>query len=369
MSKARLISTLTTGLAALLVACWLVTGAFPLTAQPQTVNDAAGVTVNLNGSTVLHRSPVHYPAPALRRGVQGDVSVEVKLDTSGNVSDARVLSGPDELRSAVLQSVLDWHFTRDAAGGTRVVEVAFELPKAGVIGGVPGGVNGRILGGVISGVPGGVVAGVPSAGPDNTQARPSFHIASIQANGLSDESRAALLASLPVHEGDELTGNAMLRLNQAVKAFDEHLAVAATTSGDGVTLHIVQIVDPGALPQARMSTEGTIPPPPPPPLVGAENAPQKIKVGGNVQSVMIVNKVPPIYPEMAKAARVEGVVRLAALIDKDGTVKELRSLEGPSLLIQAAMDAVKQWTYKPTLLNGEPVNVETTIDINFTLAK
>jgi len=90
-------------------------------------------------------------------------------------------------------------------------------------------------------------------------------------------------------------------------------------------------------------------------------------VGGNVQGAMIIRKTPPIYPQLAKSARVSGVVHLAAIIAKDGTIQELHSLGGPALLIQAAMDAVKTWVYKPTMLNGEPVQVETTIDVNFTL--
>jgi periplasmic protein TonB len=109
------------------------------------------------------------------------------------------------------------------------------------------------------------------------------------------------------------------------------------------------------------------PPPPPPPAVKKDPTPQRIKVGGNVQSAMIIRKTPPTYPQLAKSARVSGVVHLAAVIAKDGTIQELHSLGGPALLIQAAMDAVKTWIYKPTLLNGEPVQVETTIDVNFTL--
>jgi protein TonB len=109
------------------------------------------------------------------------------------------------------------------------------------------------------------------------------------------------------------------------------------------------------------------PPPPPPPPPKKEAAPQRIRVGGNVQSAMIIRKTPPIYPQLAKSARVQGVVHLAAIIAKDGTIQELHSLGGPALLIQAAMDAVKTWVYRPTLLNGEPVQVETTIDVNFTL--
>ena len=109
------------------------------------------------------------------------------------------------------------------------------------------------------------------------------------------------------------------------------------------------------------------PPPPPPPPVAKKETLTRIKVGGNVQSAMILRKTPPIYPQLAKSARVSGVVHLAAIIAKDGTIQELHSLGGPALLIQAAMDAVKTWIYKPTMLNGEPVQVETTIDVNFTL--
>jgi protein TonB len=111
------------------------------------------------------------------------------------------------------------------------------------------------------------------------------------------------------------------------------------------------------------------PPPPPPPPPPAQKAvtPQRIKVGGNVQGAMIIRKTAPVYPPLAKSARVSGVVHLAAIIAKDGTIQELHSLGGPALLIQAAMDAVKTWVYKPTMLNGEPVQVETTIDVNFTL--
>jgi protein TonB len=95
--------------------------------------------------------------------------------------------------------------------------------------------------------------------------------------------------------------------------------------------------------------------------------PAQIRVGGNVQATLIVTKVPPVYPALAKQARVSGVVHLDAIIAKDGTIQELHSLGGPALLLQAAIDAVRQWTYRPTMLNGEPVMVETTIDVNFTL--
>jgi TonB family protein len=87
--------------------------------------DAQGVKVDLGASSVIHRTPVLYPESAQKQGITGTVQLEVKLDSSGNVSDARVLSGPDELRKAALESVLKWHFTSDAARGTRQITISF----------------------------------------------------------------------------------------------------------------------------------------------------------------------------------------------------------------------------------------------------
>ena len=103
---------------------------------------------------------------------------------------------------------------------------------------------------------------------------------------------------------------------------------------------------------------------PPPP----KETPKRIRVGGQVQTAKLINKVQPVYPPLAKQARIQGTVRLQAIIAKDGSVVELQVLSGHPLLQQAALDAVRQWRYQPTLLNGEPVEVVTTIDVIFTLS-
>ncbi len=110
-------------------------------------------------------------------------------------------------------------------------------------------------------------------------------------------------------------------------------------------------------------------PPPPPPKVEKPVTPQRIRVGGNVQAANLIRKVTPVYPPLAKQARVQGTVRFTAIISKDGTIQQLQLVSGHPLLVQAAQDAVKQWLYKPTLLNGEPVEVVTQIDVNFTLSQ
>jgi len=82
---------------------------------------------------------------------------------------------------------------------------------------------------------------------------------------------------------------------------------------------------------------------------------------------MLLQKTVPVYPPIAKAARVSGTVVLQATISKTGTIENLRVISGPAMLQQAAMDAVKSWRYRPYLLNGDPVEVETTVNVVFTL--
>jgi len=115
----------------------------------------------------------------------------------------------------------------------------------------------------------------------------------------------------------------------------------------------------GAVPTA------VLPPPPP----KKEATPQRIRVGGNVQQAKLVRQPHPVYPPLAKQARIQGVVKLSAIIARDGTIQHLEVISGHPLLIPSALEAVKQWVYQPTLLNGEPVEVVTQIDVNFTLSQ
>lgn len=103
--------------------------------------------------------------------------------------------------------------------------------------------------------------------------------------------------------------------------------------------------------------------PPPPPTV--TRAP--LKVGSGVMEALLINRVEPKYPRIAQAARVSGAVVLSAVIAADGTIQSVHVVSGPPLLMGAALDAVRQWRYKPTLLDDEPVEVQTLITVNFVL--
>jgi len=95
--------------------------------------------------------------------------------------------------------------------------------------------------------------------------------------------------------------------------------------------------------------------------------PKKINISAGVAVGMVLQRTQPVYPAIAKAARVQGTVVLEATISKTGAITGLRVVSGPAMLQQAALDAVKTWRYKPYLLNNEPVDVETTINVIFTL--
>lgn len=299
--------------------CWL--------AAAQTVMDGAGVTVSLNGAEVLHRPAVIYPVVSRLAGVQGTVVVQLKLDSTGMVSDAQVLGGPEELRKTVLQSVLQWHFTHEFAGTTHSVDVRFEPKEPGEV--------------AVSVNP---LAGMTPVPPPVESS--SKRVQRISVIGLPQHSAIELMASLPVREGDEWNLANWRKVTQAVYAYDEHLTVQ------------MMLGPAQASGEREMNLMIAAP---------ASNIPNTIKVGGNVQGAMVLKKVAPVYPPDAKAAGVSGVVHLAATIGRDGTVQSLSVVSGPPELTQAALDAVKQWVYRPTLLNNNPVEVDTTIDINFTL--
>ena len=92
-----------------------------------------------------------------------------------------------------------------------------------------------------------------------------------------------------------------------------------------------------------------------------------VRISSAVEAGLLIRKTVPVYPPLGRAMRVDGTVVLAASISKAGTIENLRVVSGPPMLQQAALDAVKTWLYRPYLLDGQPVEVETTVSVIFTL--
>ena len=302
-------------------------------AAAQTVADAPGVTVTLNGSTVLHRTGVIYPLALRQKGVQGTVLVEVTLDAKGNVSDARVLSGPAELRRTSLESVLSWHFTEDAANSSRQVGLRFELPGEATRAERGSDFNPAL-----------VVLPPAPAGPLGRR------IQMIEVREISNDARNALLARLPAREGEVLSQELAEATVQAVKDFDEHLRVGFAGAPNGESA--IEI----ALAGYRSDPSPSLP-----------SVVNRIRIGSSLLQSKLKSAQPPGYPALARQARVEGVVKLNAVVGKDGSVQNLSVVSGHPLLIPAAIEAVKHWTYEPTAINGSPTDVESEVDVNFAL--
>jgi len=296
-----------------------------LAAGAQTATDGPGVAVDLGGAAVMHRTAVNYPVGAPGARVEGTVTLELAVDSAGNVADARVLNGPLELRKSSLLAVLQWHFAKDAASTTRQVRIAYRAPTG----------NPDQSGSAI----------VPLRAANPLDGR---KVDVIEIFGLPAEVRSDLLLRLPVHEGDPYSADLANQTINKVRQFDEHLSAGfRRDSHDGLVL---QVLAPGAF----------IPPP---------DAPKRITIGGNVQQAKLLSQVHPVYPPDAKAARVQGKVSVQAVIDATGHVASLTVLSGDPMLVGSATDAVSQWVYQQTLLNGVPVEVMTQIDVNYTLAQ
>jgi protein TonB len=129
----------------------------------------------------------------------------------------------------------------------------------------------------------------------------------------------------------------------------------STGSGNGVIDSLVRSASVAA-------------PPPPPVVIREASKPiPRITVGGNVQKGKLISGPRPNYPPLAKQARVSGIVRLQAVISRDGTILDLRAVSGHPLLVPAALAAVARWVFSPTYLNGDPVEVATDIEVTFSL--
>jgi TonB family protein len=340
MSKRRIISSLATVFTLALLTARVAVWVFPLesSAQESPSDRGAGITVDTQGHKLLHGSRIDYPRAAREKRIEGTVVLQLSLGAKGEVSDARVLSGPDELRSAALSSALQWHFENETSQPT-VIQASVSFKGSDLS-----------------------LANITK--PRMPESITPGMLKKIEFLNVSDSVREALQSRLPVHEGETLTNESFQRLSEAVRSVDEHLSIALRTDRSDNSF-IVQIALGGA--NRTMASDSFASPVPfdPPPTVGEK----RIRVGGNVQSSKLTRQPKPVYPPLAKQARIQGTVRFNALIGQDGAIKTLALVAGHPLLVEASKAAVEEWQYEPTYLNGEPVEVITVIDVNFTLTQ
>jgi len=330
MSKTRLLASFSMILSLLAVVARVAVLQFPMRAPAQEIRQG--------GDRLLHRSAIHYPREAVEKKIEGTVLIEATIDEKGVVTDARVLSGPQELRKAALSSVLNWHYSKDVRGPATVhIAIEFKSPPS---------------------MTAPLAATTPPPPPQGT------NLTRIHFFGISEQMKQEITSRLPVREGAPITNDDLNTIRAFLKEIDEHvnasLIVKFGPAGhEGQLIIGLQAESAGA----RVGLATTAPPPPP------ADGVTRIRVGGNVQHARLTYQVPPVYPALARQARIQGTVQFTATIETDGTMKHLELVSGHPLLVQSAYDAVKQWTYAPTHVNGQPVVVVTTINVNYTLTE
>lgn len=157
---------------------------------------------------------------------------------------------------------------------------------------------------------------------------------------------------------------------EILMAMDEAPPLDSLTAGlpGGVPGGIPGGVPDGVIGGVIRGAPASMDPLPPPPVPAQVKPPRPVRVGGLVQRAKLIRQVRPRYPVLAVQARIQGTVVLEATISELGSVEDLRVIEGHPLLITRAVEAVRQWRYKPTVLNGVPVRVVTRITVRFNLA-
>jgi TonB family protein len=363
---------------------------------------------------VVNREAILYPAEARQKRIQGSVVVELNFNANGEIVDSRVLSGPEELRQSALQTAVQGKYAIHTARSLQVI-VDFKLPDAGTgeisgstanasrvaIAGVTIAVTNTETGITITTVtdqngeyrlrnlspgryrvstrlsgfqdrsfdavrlddaqqvrlnfqlaPGtgaspvwSIAASSPISLPDQFNSAP---IANISLFGLSETGFTEMTEKLREFKGQPISTDLLTRMRTSIKETargDKPADFFISSRTDG-TINVLI----GFLPQG-------------PPVV--EFGPVTVRTGANVLAANLVRQVKPVYPQAAKDTRTQGVVVLEVHIATDGTVSDATVVTGPPVFVQSALDAVRQWVYKPVLLEGRPVEVVSTVTINF----
>ncbi len=361
MTKRNLLFPLAAALATLPVVIGIAAWQFPLRAAPQEAVDDAGVEVQLGAVRTLHRTGVPFPDEARAKHLSGTVVANITVDDKGEVTGAQAVSGPDELRKPVVQSILNWHFSLDSPTAPHSFEVAVRFDGGQA---APARTGNSIL--------------LPVSEPDAPRTIESINLSNLPATLREKVTQADVL-----HVGDVLSRQNLPTLEAALRSVDDHLQMIAVVTqlreaGDpanrpaqreGKVAVDVILSGPRRVPatMVRSSTGSASSPSLNAPTASGQ-PPSTIRVGGNVQAANLIEQMKPAYPPLAKQARIQGTVKFNALIGRDGLVENLEVVSGHPMLVQAALEAVRNWVYKPTLLNGNPVEVITVIDVNFTLS-
>ncbi|PYS43279.1 MAG: hypothetical protein DMG14_01380, partial [Acidobacteria bacterium] len=352
MSKFRLVSSYALIAATLAVAGWVVFVSFPLTGRAEVKEAAAVQPQQSSPGYVVNIQPLSYPKEAIDKKIEGTVVVELTFNASGNIVDARVLSGPEELRRAALESALRGSYSINVARTLQVL-VGFRLANARAL--VPPRPPAP--------PPPPVPPAPPTPPPPAPRTQTDRVLDTIEIRGLSEPQLSQLQERVRPFEGQVFRPEDFWRQLQAaargigiglpanylVYRRQDHVRIEVSF-GDGVP----EIQTPfstasvGAAPQTPFGPQAA-------PTPHAD-------VTQDFLVADLVSRVLPAYPPLAVQARIQGVVVLEADIGTQGTVEDVRIVTGHPLFRQVTIDAVKQWVYRP---QANPVTTRILINFRF----
>jgi TonB family protein len=322
MSRFRILSSYAAIVAVLALAGWMLFLSFPLIGRaevkevvpaevPKALQNQPGYVVNIQ--------PVRYPLEAVQKQIEGTVAIELTFNAAGQIIDSRVLSGPEELRQTALESAL---ISRYSINTARTLQVLVDFRLA----------NARLP------VP---PPPPPPPPPPAAALLPGAILDSLEIQGVSDAQAALLRQQLGLTEGQPVKTEVKFSdIQSAAIASGIALPLVKISAHQTDANHVALSLGFGGASGARGGATGVV--------GGFVPAFARGAVSTGVNNYLTpVSKVEPVYPPLARQAGVQGAVVLQATVNAQGSVENLKIVSGHPLLIQAAINAVKNWKYAP----------------------
>lgn len=354
MSRSRMLAGVTAVCSVLPIAAFTAMSLFPFMSEAQTAPDSPGITVNA-GAVLVHRAPVRAPESSTSGGT---VIVQATMDAQGEVTDAQVVSGPQELRKEALTSVLQWHYRPGPT--TAQISIQFAASQVAAAARTAVGVAVPSVG-FTSPAPVRVAPQVAAAQPSDGRLK------TIEFAGISPEAEQDLRSRLTIHEGDVVSKQDIAAVTTAVRAYDSHLAAVFTLTGASDSPTALRIFPSGTLtaagrPGLTYTTQAGVPAP----LVAGPPSTGAYRPGGDVSNPVPISRPEPQYSEEARKAKWGGTVLLSLVVDENGKTQNIHVVKPLGLgLDEQAILAVTQWTFRPGMKSGVAVPVQAQIEVTF----
>lgn len=314
---------------------------------------------------LIRRVAPVYPPLARQARIQGTVMLKIVINKDGDVRDVQLISGHPMLAPAAIEAVKQWKYQPYTKDGevvevSTVVRVNFNLAGEPPTGGVVGGTWGETTGGVIS---------TDLRVPEAEMQKFRIHTVDPVYPPMAIQARVEGIVSLDVRvtatgdiEAIRLVSGHPMLASSAIQAVKRWKYQPYVVNGNAVEVATMvrlnfQLAANDAGGMARELSPAQL----------RKLNPELIRVSPGVIQGLLVRKVNPEYPPDARDHHIQGTVVLQARIDKEGNVADVELISGHPLLAPAAIEAVKQRGYRPYLLNGQAVEVETQVQVNFTL--